>query len=232
MKKKIFIIIILLIVLVGLYTFYIKNKNEYNVKIGDYIEYGVEYDNISTMIAYENEDEKLEYNGWRIIEINDGKIMLISSGTPCLYQLTENIKNDINNIKENFEETSFEFEDGTYKKGKIFKNDLANKVSILNFNELSQILNGTNEYKMTDNVSDMNENFVKYNENMKGLICNKTMFFIASEFEDGIVTVLPDGSLQGSYSSKAGIRPVVELKENIKIINGDGTKENPYKISL
>ena len=35
----------------------------------------------------------------------------------------------------------------------------------------------------------------------------------------------------GAYSSR-GVRPVVHLKSNIKIVEGDGSSSNPYQLSL
>lgn len=45
--------------------------------------------------------------------------------------------------------------------------------------------------------------------------------------------VFPDGSMENyaNVNSSGGIRPVINLNYNVSIKSGDGTMENPYKLS-
>jgi len=42
-----------------------------------------------------------------------------------------------------------------------------------------------------------------------------------------------EGAIYGmNYTAIAGIRPVINLKESIKVVSGNGTANYPYEISL
>lgn len=232
MKKKFLIIFVLILIVIAVGGIYILNsKSTYkNLKVGDYIDYKLDYENVK-----EYGEILTNYKGWRIIEIKNNRIKIISAGTPCNYELFEG-KSDIaiNDLTNNFENATFELADGSLKKGSYFKNEFANKISTLTFKEFSQIVCGKDSYDIAKYK--INEIYTKYNENMKGLIDNGTWYFLASYFvEDDtcLMSVSYNGiDIQGHYIGKTGVRPVIELKENIKIISGNGTEESPYQISL
>ena len=37
--------------------------------------------------------------------------------------------------------------------------------------------------------------------------------------------------MNGDTSNSLGLRPIIKLDSNVYIVDGDGTAENPYKIS-
>jgi len=64
-----------------------------------------------------------------------------------------------------------------------------------------------------------------------------SVFLVNTLRADGKTAIAP--LYMGSYSSESdansmtfGVRPIISLKRDIEIIGGDGTKSNPYKISI
>ncbi len=235
MKKKFLIIFVLILIIIAVVGIYILNsKSTYkNLKVGDYIDYKLDYENVK-----EYGEVLTNYKGWRIIEIKNNRIKIISAGTPCNYELFER-KSDIaiNDLTNNFENATFELADGKFKKGSYFKNEFANKISILTFKEFSQIVCGKDSYDIAKyRMNDGNEKYTKYTENMKGLINNGSNYYIAThgvnDNNSVMSLVYTSGEIASSWTGMHSVRPVIELKENIKIISGNGTEESPYQISL
>ncbi len=57
--------------------------------------------------------------------------------------------------------------------------------------------------------------------------------YTVSNFSQNVWTVYQNGSLSsGPISGIRGVRPVINLKSNVKIVSGNGTAENPYQVSL
>mgnify|MGYP004628264489 FL=1 len=150
----------------------------------------------------------LEYSGilFRIIKINeDNSIKLIT-------------ENSVANLKY----------DGNYKTSDIksYLNDNGLEHTGIFYNNL---INNT-EYLKVDN--DINEKIglLTYKEYVdalgnKSYLNNNSYFWLI----DGEY-VFNEGGISSENKGYYGIRPVITLKENTKLLSGNGTKEDPYKI--
>ena len=221
--SNIFIILSLLFILTfsGVYiTRFIKYYNEENKQQTEIILSNELKNNIVTTgdgLYYQNKEyvfkgypnnNYLEYSGilFRIIKINeDNSIKLIT-------------ENAVTNLKYN----------GDYK-----NSDIKN---YLNYNGLehtgifyNNLINADEYLKANNEISERvglltTQEYIDALGNKSYLNSNTYFWLIDGEY------VFSEGGISSENKGYYGIRPTITLKENTKIISGNGTKENPYKI--
>lgn len=83
------------------------------VKVGDYVNYPVYYDNVTPYGGYTS-----TYEGWRVIGVeDDGTVNLVSAGVPLSYDHAGNTSLSVANLTTNFFSTPFSVSDSwTYRK--------------------------------------------------------------------------------------------------------------------
>ena len=221
--SNIFIILSLIFILMfsSIYiTRFIKYYNEENNEISETILVNELKNNVVTSsdgLYYQNREyifkgypsnNYLEYSGilFRIIKINeDNSIKLITENAITNLKYNGDYKNsDIKNyLNDNGLEHTGIFYNNLINKEELLKtnNDVNEKVSLLTYQEYIDAL-GNNSY-----------------------LNNNTYFWLI----DGEY-IFNEGGISNENKGYYGIRPVITLKENTKILSGDGTKENPYRI--
>ena len=209
------------------YEFYITSEGKVsctqllkgNVKPGDYIEYPVEYKDVYTDKTY------TATNGWRVLDDGvmkgtTGKVRIISaqvpykwSYTPIKYQTSQEAINDLVN---NFENVVLENNCGEaeeFVKGSIFKVEgIAEKVTTLTSEDLNYAYNEMQQTnRAPDDISSLSE--------------KNDLFYFATGFywlrtiskqNDKNIYYVRNGIIEEDYNSRMGIRPVIELKEDLK----------------
>jgi len=186
------------------------NYNEvilkYNVKIGDYIEYPFEYNDVYTGEYYNM------WNGWRVVDIDDfGCIKIISTGIPAewYYEVGDS------NIKDNFKLLS---DCGLYNKNSIiaskFKIDgIASKIQNLSLSDLNNLCNKIYGAKRSENDTSR-------------LIDSYELFYLPDEFtyywlstndvnDNEKLYYVSHNSIESEKNYRLGIRPVITLNENL-----------------
>lgn len=118
-------------------------ENPYTqLKVGDYVNYPVYYDNIRVQNSYfgRSWEPKDEYNGWRILAIDSKNkiVSLISAGIPLDYYHRNNIETSVGNLTANFFSTPidsssyYSFQQCGFKTAK-------NGTTITNINDLKTL---------------------------------------------------------------------------------------------
>lgn len=224
-------------------------------EIGEYVEYGISYENINT----NGSGDKSDKTGWRILSNKknvDGtyNISLISAGTPLLYtyQYPTKAKDMTNRLITNFENTEFKARiqpaagqpvvDANIK-GSYFKNAFAESVTTIEYDVFSQVISSTDDYihhvgGNINNATITEANHVEWFPAKTDLLDNNSYYWIPMKYDASQEKVLyvQNDSLAlsivptESASVVFGVRPVINLVKGIKIIKGSGTKEDPYII--
>ena len=65
-------------------------------------------------------------------------------------------------------------------------------------------------------------------DNSVGLLNNNTNYWLLDDSYENNLIVSKDGDVTLEVNKYSGIRITLSLKKNIKILSGDGTKDNPY----
>lgn len=206
------------------FTFYISQNGEAtcvkllrgNVKVGDYIEYGIEYIDVYT------EKEYTAKNGWRVIDDGKmkgttGEVRIISVGIPVQweydYMKYENNGKAVEELKYNFENINLLNRlDGTYRKGSSFKDERIGEgvttISLSEFNHAYNEKNKTNR-KGEDESSIESKNELFY--------LDQSYYWLAtnSKENDREIYFVSNEKIRKDDDMKNGIRPVICLKENI-----------------
>ena len=192
------------------------------IKVGDYIEYPVEYNDAYTNTYYTATD------GWRVIDDGvmngtSGNVRIISSHIPVKFmydpiKYNNKVNNVIDELINKFEEQDFDhgFTANTIS-GSYFKvNNLAKSVTTLTLNDLN---NAHNAMYSTQRESD---SVVQINANDTLLAINQmaVVYWIATGNGLGMYSMSQYGIFADS-DIKFGIRPVVVLNDNLTY-----TKEN------
>lgn len=170
------------------------------IKNGD----GLYYQNREYVFKGYPNNNYLEYSGilFRIIKINkDNSIKLITDESVINLKYNGNYNNsDIKKYLNNI---------GLEHTG-IFYNNLINADKYIKIDEEISLLNEQEYIDALGNNSYLN---------------NNTYFWLI----DGKY-VFSEGGISSENKGYYGIRPTITLKEDTKILSGNGTKENPYKI--
>ncbi|MDD4066515.1 MAG: hypothetical protein PHH22_00865 [Clostridia bacterium] len=234
METKKLVFIILLVVIVGIALIYFSSKKDENlpeiaklyevVKIGDYVEYDCGKWNTNMPIpvgqgifgGYNKNKSKsssitpyLEYenidDGWIVLEVKDNVVTLIHAGTPVAYfHKYGNSENSINMMNNFLEE---EFYNKLY----------ASSIRVLNYDDINNIIEN----------KDIDANIISK------IVKTGSWYWLGTAYNNSLIWSVNNLGIMdyrladGSF----GVRPVVELWNNVYYTSGDGTKDNPYIIN-
>ncbi len=208
----------------------LRNPLKGNVKLGDYIEYPIEYTDVYSEEFY------TASNGWRVIddgvmEGTSGYVKIISTGIPAKW-CCEGVNNrvEVNDLMNHFEDIELRISDGSDIKGSQFKNEkLADRITTLSLSELNHVHNVL--YKTKRDLNDESKLEDKY-----GLfdLNNYYMFCywlgtIKEETQTGLYFMTDEGIEYYDYEysqARLGVRPVIYLKSEL---NGK-LENNVWKI--
>ena len=243
------------------------NKMYVNSPLGQYAKPGqyVDFSTYKNKNVTPSDGIKATYDSnepeWRILSSeknNDGSytVKIVSTGVPLLLEKGSRTLNDIMiDTNLNFDSTDFRLEDGTLIKGKDLKNQYADSIRAINYEDISHLMVGVPDIAASKNVpidqsglfadrkdstgQVVNENYINWTDNRAGLINNGGSYLIAQTYKEGNVDYLLN--LQRSTMQKVaaneikasyGVRPVITLVKSVVIINGNGSKSNPYRIGF
>lgn len=182
-----------------------------NVKVGDYIDYPVEYTDIYSQIHYTKE------NGWRVIDDGKmkgttGQVRIISTGIPAKWyydpEIFENGKVAVDALLNDFEQLELQSNSISFFKVEPIAEKITT-ISLKDFNNAyNEIYNTKREANDISALQHKNELFYVGNKAYYWLATNsiendKNIYFVAEE------EIREDSDLRN------GIRPVICLKENI-----------------
>ena len=149
-----------------------------------------------------------QFNGWRVLNIIDGEVKLITAGTPECYKNSWNGALDLNNLI-------------SHDYSEYINNTFATSATVLD-KTLAETVEG---------ASIVYDGFVS--EATPVLRAGARYFFatISSFNAQHLFYTQPTGYIGSAGGQNYGIRPVVTLKNNLYLGAGNGTKSNPYEIS-
>lgn len=173
---------------------------------------------------YDSNNNYLKYKGflWRIIKINKDNTMTLIMDEPITNMSYDSIYNWLNKSK--------------IKLSGIFESMLGNteyltntKTCIDNYDQDKDLTcNNTIKHKIS--ILSIND-YINTGAD-KGFINNGSEFWISNKYSNNENMYVTNNGEIGIHSSnyKYGIRPTITLNNDIKIISGNGTADNPYYI--
>jgi len=195
-----------------------------NVKVGDYISYSFEYDDVYSNQHYTN------LTGWRVIDDGvmngtSGEVRIISTGIPAKWYydsyFTYNDNEEaIADLVNNFENIDLQLSSKQKIKGSKFKDEsIANKITTLTLKDFNCAYNAINQTnRLHDDVTNIeNNNDLLYFSNPQ------TYYWLATSNKDVVKNIyyINVGKVYDTDEMRVGIRPVISLK-----INLTGNKES------
>lgn len=213
----------------------VKEKYNYlDLKIGDYVNYDVQYENLN---SYKDEFKaKDDYEGWRILSINedDNVVRLVSSGIPLTYNYVYNtakksveelttgfVKDTTPFISYGFKDKSDNIISSTSEMRNLFLNKFTAKEDYLP--KVQALLNSDIE-----NISGKISWGKFAGEDLFSIPCNNknegkyaTYYLGTAFYGQQLWAINEEGKIVNEHSSTRGIRPVVTLKENINFTKDD-----------
>ncbi len=180
---------------------------------------GLYLDKESYIYKYDATDNYLWYSGqmWRILKINDDKtITMITDEAIALMQ----IKYEDNIFIEDYLNDFYEKLDHDYLVPFTVCADkiVDNKITCEDTKEVNIALLDLFTYNKCGSL--------------KSFINDNTTFWLNSRNdEDNFLYINSEGAVGVGSEIAHNIRPVVTIKDKIDLVDGDGTKENPYIIS-
>lgn len=184
-----------------------------NLKVGDYIEYPVDYKDVYSNEFYDSN------SGWRVIDDGQisGKIKIISTGIPAKWLWNDDINTAIQNLIYNFDELLIRDSSNEIIEGNFFKvGGIAENVSILTLSEFNNLCNriyGSN--RSEDDISDFPENYDLFYLNNSG-----AYYWLATNNieENMLYCVAKNSQILLRDGIRLGLRPVIELNSNINVV--------------
>ena len=200
------------------------------VKVGDYVNYPVVYDNVPT----EGESVKSTYKGWRVIGIeDDGTVNLVSAGVPLTFYRSTNSNDAIAAITTNFLATTFTTSGMGYRKtgfgpylslSEVFKNEYTE----LNTNGVQKVRSITlDDVTNATGITSFSSTTPLGDASYENLFAVNAYYFFASKNSDSELWMSDKmGRLyKSSYLSgkqyEYGMRPVVSLKSDVRASGKD-----------
>ena len=68
------------------------------------------------------------------------------------------------------------------------------------------------------------------NGGTNGYLNNRLLWYTLTSDSSNILAINISGYVNNDYLYSGGVRPSINLKSNVKIVNGDGTIDNPYRL--
>lgn len=174
----------------------------------------------------------LEYSGilFRIVSVKDNNVKLISD---------ESLTNLVWGIEDDFEKSYINtWLNGKKKYEGVFYSSLNNSDDYLVDTNFCVEKLDEKSKKCTDEINTKVGllSLIEYNlaGGTKSYLNQNNFWWLSNPSEDGIWYVYSDGKINditntGNNYYSYGVRPVINIKGNIKLISGDGTEKNPYK---
>ena len=201
------------------------------VQIGDYVNYGVEYENVSNSSLYLS-----TLTGWRVIGKEGDTVKLVSAGVPLTYYHSYETDGGItsaNQLTNNFFDISIAttgnrvFRKSGFDSSKslstIFKE---NEFTALNGDTpIVRAMNKEDIFGVTGHTSmSTGRTMDLANSKYNNLFTTGASYWLASPHESStsfLWSVYRDGGVGYSLGSAYGVRPVVSLKSGIKATGQD-----------
>ena len=195
-------------------------------KVGDYVNYSKTYENQFQGLKHTCFDENLG-NGWRVayVDKDSGVVTLISEGIP----LQTTLDNSFGLYSKNIIISSTEI-------NKFFDSNVANNINILDLEDIKLLCNQANikmEYTEANFVSPQ---IYSCDSDSLKIIDIGTYYLLNTidvERYGNNHYFFNNRGLKfenGDYEGIIGLRLVIGLKPNLEYYDGNGNKENPYKI--
>lgn len=174
----------------------------------------------------------LEYSGilFRIVSVKDNNVKLISD---------ESLTNLVWGIEDDFEKSYINtWLNGKKKHEGVFYSSLNNSDDYLVDTNFCVEKLDENSKKCTDEINTKVGllSLIEYNlaGGTKSYLNQNNFWWLSNPSKDGVWYVYSDGKINdiintGNNYYSYGVRPVINIKGNIKLISGDGTEKNPYK---
>lgn len=187
-----------------------------NVKVGDYVEYPMEYEDVYSEKLYTSE------NSWRVIDDGkmkgtSGQVRLISTGVPAKWYYNfleyENAKIAVDRLINDFENLDLlDSLDGKLMKGKELKDEtLADKITTLtlsdfnyDYNEIHKTNRKPNDISKIESIHEL-------------FFLEKSYYWLATNHaeDDKSIYFVSKQEIKSDNDLRAGVRPVICLKENL-----------------
>ena len=198
---------------------------------GEYIRFGNDENNLYRIVSHENGSgtkivsaQPLKSSGNFLSSVFDSNssVSYSSSNTIGAFLNGEYLTNYVDTTYSDMIEDSTTWYLGTVGSGTSYK--LAKYTD-------------TNMSSTTSSTIDAKVGLLRFGELMAGQFDrneNNTNYWTLTPYNtSGVRSVDVNGSAIGFYPANvSGVRPSINLKSNVQIINGDGTKERPFEIAL
>lgn len=186
-----------------------------NVKVGDYISYPIEYDDVYSEKHYTAE------NGWRVIddgvmEGTSGTVRIVSAAVPAkwFYNLSEKYQNHaeaIDEVMNHFEDLDLTDKNANNIKGSYFMDDeIAENITTLTLSDLNYAYNAIYGTKRKPD----SRNDLEYKTDLFYLKNIDYWLMTANLEEDEKIYGVNNGEIISDSDTRMGIRPVISLKKN------------------
>lgn len=201
------------------------------VKIGDYVDFPVYYDNVSTNYGYCTSN----YYGWRVVDVEGDSVELVSAGVPLTYYHSgSDVQKSLKRIGENLLSGDEEFPDnrlegnngfGVLTMGSnlydiFYDTYCVESVSTLTLDDVKKVT-GLSNIPLGTQI-----------DNFGGLLTNGTYYWLATS-DGSVLWHLTDvGNIYYSRGVTYGVRPKVTLRSDIytsgRNLSGAWTLEELY----
>lgn len=208
------------------------------VKIGDYVNYPVEYTNV------EVEDEAgykktSIYTGWRVISKSGGTVKLVSAGIPLTFYAGTSSSNASLALSGDFLNTLFKENGMGYRETGFDKNKTLKEIFTNDFTKMSNGNPAVQALTRDDITSVVSTDKMAENDlfllNEKG---ESPCYWLALKANDmSLWYVSLEGGLGVNMviNAKYGVRPVVTLKASVCVNEAkysNGSKDSPWEIMI
>ncbi len=197
---------------------------------GEYIRFGNDENNLYRIVSYENgtgtkivSEKPLKSSGEYIISAFDSNrsVSYSSSTTIGIFLNGEYLTNYVDSTYSNMIEDSTTWYLGTVKIGTSYK--------LAKYTDTSGTV-------VTSNITETKVGLLRMGELMAGQFDrygnNTNYWTLTSPMTDRVWYITLQGRSTYNLSANHGIKPSLNLKSNVIITGGDGTKNNPFTLEL
>lgn len=183
-----------------------------NVRVGDYIEYPIEYTDVFSKQKYLPQN-----NAWCVIydgtsEINSNYVKIVSTGIPVKYYHNLSVEETVRKFENNFEAVNLRDNELNDLTGDYFWNkNLATKVKVLNLEELNYAYNVFHKTSRTLLSTDL----LDITDTLFYTSTRSANYWLGTANGNDLMYVSHEKILSTSLDYRFGIRVVVYLKDNL-----------------
>ncbi|MBR3162419.1 MAG: hypothetical protein IKF19_06795 [Bacilli bacterium] len=184
-----------------------------------------------------NSNELYQETGWRIAYIQNGKVALISAGSPECITINnqENIVN-ITNTK------ALKYCNPQYVDNNCTCQDNNNDNLCDNSSSDAWSINNNDFKNITKSISNQEKNIIGSNASCFNIFSDSTCGYNNSILDNGGSYIFSEQSnnyivwqkrhiTSNNKNKTYGLRPIINLSKNIKVTGGTGTMDDPYTIA-